>query len=339
MQGEPITKGDLVKLSDGSLTEADARAMLERKRWPNGVVCAFTDCGGAEVTRFEVKAGTRKLANGKVREIAARSLFKCKACSRQFTVTKGTIYEDSHIPLRTWLIVSYRMCSTKTSVSALQIQREFGLKSYRSAWFMCHRIRYAMTDKNPTRLKGTIEVDETYIGGKPRGHLSQRTNATTTMSERISAAWAKKEAVFGIRERDGRVRAMAMHKPSQRKIQKAIFENVAAGESRLMSDEHNYYRGIDSLLPHDVIRHKSEYVRGEVHTQGIESFWSILKRGLTGTYYHVDAAYLNQYVQEYAFRHNTRHISDAERFDELMRKVGGRVDWYVGKGASEKEPS
>jgi transposase-like protein len=339
MQGEPITKGDLVKLSDGSLTEADARAILEKKRWPNGVVCAFDDCGGAEVTRFEVTGQTYKRKGKKDRVVPARSLFRCKACSRQFTVTKGTIFEDSKIPLRTWLMVGYRMCSSKTSVSALQIQREFGLKSYESAWFMCHRIRYAMTDKNPTRLKGTIEADETYIGGKPRGHLKQRISKHSTMSERISAAWAKKEAVFGIKERDGRVRAMAMHKPTQRKIQRAIFENVAASDSRLMSDEHNYYRGISSLLPHDVIRHKSEYVRGEVHTQGIESFWSILKRGLTGTYFHVDAAYLNQYVQEYAFRHNTRHISDTERFNELMRNVGGRVDWYVGKGASEPEPS
>jgi len=122
-----------------------------------------------------------------------------------------------------------------------------------------------------------------------------------------------------------------MHKPTQRQIQRTIFENVAASTSRLMSDEHNFYRGIDSLLPHDVIRHKSEYVRGEVHTQTIESFWSILKRGLTDTYYHVDAGY--------AFRHNTRHISDAQRFDELMKNVGGRVDWYVGEGASEVEPS
>lgn len=151
------------------------------------------------------------------------------------------------------------------------------------------------------------------------------------MSERIKAAWEKREPVFGIKERDGRVRAMAMGKLSQRKVQRTIFENVAAGESRLMTDEHNYYYGLQALLPHDVIRHKSEYVRGDVHTQGIESFWAVLKRGLVGTYHHVDAGYLNQYVQEFAFRANTRTISDEERFNYLLSRVEGRVEWYVVK--------
>src|SRR5690348_16289752 len=116
MQGEPIRKGDLVKLTDGTLTEADARALLEAKRWPDGVHCAFEDCGGARVTRFEVKGNTIKRKNGTVREVAPRQLFKCQECKRQFSVTKGTIFEDSHIPLRTWLMVAYRMCSSKKSV-------------------------------------------------------------------------------------------------------------------------------------------------------------------------------------------------------------------------------
>ena len=113
-------------------------------------------------------------------------------------MTKGTIYEDSHIPLRTWLMVSYRMCSSKTSVSALQIQREFGLSSYRSAWFMCHRIRFAMTDKNPTRLEGTIEADETYVGGKLRSHNTAA--GKHIRGDSLAQANAKKPAVFGIRE-------------------------------------------------------------------------------------------------------------------------------------------
>jgi transposase-like protein len=328
MHSERERKGQLLTVSDGSLTEADARAMVERIWWPNGVHCLFDDCGGAEVYRLVVKASTRK--NGK--HVGERHLFKCKACRRQFSVTKGTIFEDSKIPLRTWILTMYRMCSSKKGVSAHQIHREFGI-SYEAAWFMCHRIRYAMTDKNPTRLKGTIEADETYVGGKPRGHVTQRISQHATMSERISAAWAKKEAVFGIKEREGRVRAMAMHKPTQRKVQRAIFENVAASESRLMSDEHNFYYGIKALLPHDVIRHKSEYVRGDVHTQGIESFWALLKRGLIGTFHHVDAGYLNQYVQEFAFRSNTRNVTDGERFTSLLKNVGGRLDWYVGKNA------
>jgi len=155
------------------------------------------------------------------------------------------------------------------------------------------------------------------------------------MSERITEAWANKTPVFGIRERDGRVRARVMKKVSQQEIERTMFHHIDRENSRLMTDEHIIYNRINQLLPHDVIRHKSEYVRGEVHTQGIESFWAILKRGLVGTYHHVDAGYLNQYVQEYAFRHNTRHITDAERFNALLENVSGRLDWYVGKNAGE----
>ena len=334
MHKESTRKGQLLAISDGSLTEADARAMLERIRWPNGVHCLFEGCGGAEVYRIETEAKTLKSG----RKVGPRHLYKCKACRRQFSVTKGTIFEDSKIPLRTWILVMYRMGSSKKGVSAHQIHREFGL-SYESAWFMCHRIRYAMTDKNPTRLKGTIEADETYVGGKPRGHITSRIGKYATMSERIKAAWEKKEAVFGIKERGGRVRAIHMHKPSQRKIQRTIWEQVATSESRLMSDEHNFYYGIKGVLPHDVIRHKSEYVRGDVHTQGMESFWPLLKRGLIGTYHHVDAGYLNMYVQEFAFRTNTRKIDDGQRFATLMNQIDGRVDWYLGKNAKSEPVS
>lgn len=323
MHAEPKSKGPLVSLTDGTLTEADARAMLERIRWPEGVHCIFPDCGGAEVYRLEVKGKTLKSG----RRVGPRSLYKCKACRRQFSVTKGTIFEDSKIPLRTWIMVMYRMCSSKKGVSAHQIHREFGL-TYESAWFMCHRIRYAMDDKNPEPLSGTIEADETYVGGKPRGHRKHRSEKLT-MSERITEAWAKKTPVFGILERGGRVRAKAMPKITQTEVERTMFYGIDHKRSRLMTDEHAMYTNISKMLPHGVIRHKSEYVRGEVHTQGIESFWAILKRGLVGTYHHVDAGYLGQYVNEFAFRHNSRKISDAERFTSLLRNVSGRVDWYL----------
>ena len=198
MHKESESKGDLVKLTDGTATEGDARALFERMRWPNGVRCVLPDCGGAEVYRLSIKG--KRLKSGRI--VGPRELFKCKACRRQFSVTKGTIFEDSHIPLRTWLVVMYRMCSSKKSVSARQIEREFGL-SHRAAWFMCHRIRWAMTDKNPPKLSGDVEADETYIGGKPRGHKARR--KPRTMSEAISAAWASKAPVFGMAERLARV--------------------------------------------------------------------------------------------------------------------------------------
>ncbi len=326
MHREPTRKGDLQTLTDGTLTEADARTMFERMRWPNGPVCTFGDCGGSEIYRLSVAGKTLK--SGRV--VGPRELFKCKACRRQFSVTKGTAFEDSKIPLRTWLVVMYRMCSSKKSVSARQIEREYGL-SHRAAWFMCHRIRFMMTDKNPTPLKGTIEADETYIGGPPRGHKSNR----RITSEAWRAAYYSKTPVFGVVERGGRVRADVMPKVSRENVERELRQHVDPARSRIMTDEHPIYRKLSRMLPHDVIRHESEYVRGEVHTQSIESFWAILKRGLVGTYHHVDAGYLGQYVNEYEFRHNTRKVSDAERFRALVSQTEGRLDWYLGGNASQ----
>ncbi len=328
MHGEPSIKSDLTNLQRGLMTEADARAMLERIRWPNGLACVF--CGVMEVGRIETKASTR--TNG--RPIPARHLFKCKACKKQFSVTKGTIFEDSKIPLQLWITVMYRMCSSKRGISAHQIHREYGVW-YEAAWFMLQRIRWAMSDKNPTLLSGVVEADETYVGGKPRGHR-RGIQQTISRSELIKEAWAKKTPVVGILERGGRVRATVITHPVNRKMaQSYLRANVDFTKSALITDESWLYGGIDKELPHGVVRHKSEYVRGTTHTQGIESFWSILKRGLIGTYYHVDAAYLNQYVQEFAFRHNARKITDAERFASLLGQVEGRLDWYVGRDVQE----
>ncbi|HLF79926.1 MAG TPA: IS1595 family transposase, partial [Dehalococcoidia bacterium] len=318
-------KDDLVKLERDILTEEQTRAMLERIRWPEGPRCIFPDCGGAEVYRIEVKGKT--YASG--RTVAPRHLYKCKACRRQFSVTKGTIFEDSKIPLTTWIRVMYRMCSSKKGVSAYQIKREFGLH-YEAAWFMCHRIRWAMTDKEHSLLSGVVEADETYVGGKARGKPQP-------MKKAIKDASNRKTQVLGMLERGGRVRAIALSKKGQRitvpQAQAALLAHIDTENAHLMTDEYVYYSGIEARLPHGIIRHKSEYVRGAVHTQGIESFWAGLKRQLTGTHHHVDAAYLNQYVQEHAFRHNTRKVEDRERFATLLGQAEGRVDWYLGLNA------
>ncbi len=329
MHTESNPKGDLVKLQRGLLSEAEARAMLERIRWgDDGPRCIFPDCGGAEVYRIETKASVRK--NG--RAVPARHLFKCKACKRQFSVTKGTIFEDSKIPLTVWISAMYRMCSAKRGVSAHEIHRQYGI-GYEAAWFMVHRIRWAMTEKGGSLLSGVVEADETYVGGKPRGHR-KGIQQTLTRSEVIKAAWAKKTPVVGMLERGGRVRAHVMDHPINRKRTEAnLLANIDVEKSVLITDEFWIYGGIDKHLPHGVVTHKREYVRGTTHTQGIESFWSILKRGLIGTYYHVDAGYLNQYVQEFAFRHNHRKISDQERFTALLGQIDGRLTWYVGQNA------
>ncbi len=330
MHGEPKSKSEILSVSDGTLTEADARAMLERIRWPNGVHCVFADCGGAEAYKIEVKAGKRN--DG--RFVGPRHLFKCKACRRQFSVTKGTIFEDSKIPLRTWIMVMYRMCSSKKGVSAHQIHREFGIK-YESAWFMCHRIRYAMQDKNPLLLSGTIEADETYIG--PR-----RRRGSPTTRERIKDEqemglrpqpvrdWREgKQIVFGIVERGGKARTMHIKDATKDEINPILIKNIDLKESRLITDAHPSYRLIRHHLPHDVIKHELEYVRGDVHTQNIESYWSTLKRGLFGTFHHVGENHLGQYLSEFEYRFNRRKITDADRFYALLGQIEGRLAWYL----------
>lgn len=298
-------------------TDDQCREFLEASRWPDGPVCP--KCGEQEPYRIERKSRTKNKVT---------KLYRCKSCRKDYTATVGSIFEDSKIPLQKWFAGIFLMCSSKKGMSAHQLHRQLEV-TYKSAWFMCHRIREAMKDKSFAPMTGVVEVDETYIGGKPRGHRLHRIEKHSTMSERITAAWAKKEPVLGIVERGGRVRTVSMGKLTRKSVQETIIATVDTERTALMSDEHMYYYGINRTLPHGIIRHKSEYVRGAVHTQGIESYWAILKRGLYGTFHHVDAAYLSMYLPEFEFRYNRRKISDAERFVSLMQQVSGRrVTWY-----------
>jgi len=259
-------------------------------------------------------------------------VWKCADCRKQFSVLTGTIFHGSKIPVRTWLFVVVEMCASKNGVSAREIQRKYDLTP-KSAWFMAHRIREAMKrDPLAGLLAGTIVADEAYIGGTAR-----RKRGTLNASDETEVP--RKSIVLTLVHREsGEARSRVIPNVKGDTLFDALMADVDTRESRLMTDEHQAYYWLKRRLPHDVIRHKSEYVRGDVHTQNIESFWALLNRGLIGTYHHVDAGYLNQYVSEYEFRHNTRHINDSERFNALLRNVSGRLDWYVGK-ASQAEPS
>jgi len=310
-----------------------ARAYLESIRWPDGPVCP-EGCA-AEVYRFEAKT-RRKAKNGELVAQPVRHLLKCAQCKRQFSATVGTIFEDSKIPLNKWLAAIYLMCASKKGVSAHQIHRMLGA-TYKSAWFMCHRVRHAMKDKGGL-LRGIIEADETYVGGKPRG--SQKARAGRTMSERIREAWDKKVPVLGILEREGRVRTVVMKPVTKRGAQATLLENIDLQDSRLMTDQSSLYFGIAEHLPHFTVQHDREYVTGDgiIHTQGIEGFWSLLKRGLNGTFHHVKPSYLPMYCDEFAFRYNERKVTDGERFASALQGVNGRLTWYVGKQAGRGEP-
>ncbi len=210
-----------------------------------------------------------------------KGVLKCRACRRQFTVTVGTIFEDSHIPLERWLMAIHLLCASKKGMSAHQLHRMLGI-TYKSAWFMAHRIRYAM-EQPPLRdkLRGVVEVDETYIGGKPRkGQVRTRQEA---------GRWkAEKPMVVALVERDGDVRSISRRTVTEKNLKQVVRDNVEPS-ARVMTDSFPAYRGLDRYFAeHQAVDHsRQEYRRGDAYTQTVESYFAILKRGINGVYHHV----------------------------------------------------
>lgn len=304
-------------------TDEECRTFLEKQRWPNGPICP--KCGATEPYHITRKSRTKNVV---------QSLYRCRACKRQFTATVGTIFEDSHVPLSKWFAAIYLMCSSKKGVSAHQLHRTLGI-TYKSAWFMCHRVREAMTEKGFDLLSGTIEADETYIHPRTRrGHKvwHEKVKDEIEMGLRPQpekkAPYQDNPTVFGILERNGRVRTMKVPATTSAVLKPIMGRMIDMRNACLITDGHPAYRDIRRFLPHDVIDHEVEYVRGDVHTQGIENYWSLLKRGLYGVFHHVGEGYLSQYLSEFEFRFNRRKISDAERFAALMKQTQGRLLWY-----------
>lgn len=300
---------DLDKIMAHFGTEEAARQYLEAVRWPNGPVCPH--CGNDDRTKIY------DLAPNPAKGIRA-GLRECK-CGSTFTVTVGTIFEKSHIPLRKWLVAWYMLCTSKKGVSAAQIQRMLDLGSYRSAWFMMHRIRYALREPIfADRLGeggGIVEVDETYVGGKPRrgGKPSKKGRGT------------KKIPVVALVERGGRVRSRAVTKVTGRTLRQVMDEHLHP-TAHVVTDELQAYRAPGMrFASHRTVAHgKKEYVRDDVHTNTVEGYFSLFKRGLNGTFHHVGAHYLDQYLAEFDFRYNTREISDGARTIKALAKAPGK---------------
>jgi transposase-like protein len=268
---------NLVRLIQEFADEDKCRAYLEALRWPKGIQCP-------------------KCKADKVYRILKRDQFVCDSCSHQFSVTSGTIFHDTRLPLWKWLVAVYLMAESKKGISACQMQRTLKV-SYKTAWYLCHRIRKAMTEANPRPLRGTVELDETWIGGKR--HRKQRTYLKN------------KGMVLGAIERGGPVRLKAelrSKNPSQRIIRQWIKETTAPDAKRLMTDSHRAYFGIaDKDTTHESVDHKKkEYVRGEVHTNSIENAWSLFKRSIVGSYHRVSAKHLDAYLDEFEWRFNNR---------------------------------
>lgn len=287
---------------------------LVARRWPNGVICPR--CGSDKVTFM-----------------ASRRVWQCKTRhpKSQFSVKVGTIFEDSPIGLDKWLCAMWMLANCKNGNSSWELHRTLGV-TQKTAWFMLQRIRLALQAEDADKLTGEVEVDETYIGGRARFMHRDRAQNTSTGGK-------GKVAVMGLLERDGKVRAKVIADASRETLQGEVRENVEAG-AMLFTDGWRSYRGLGTDYVHQVIEHAEKYVDGQIHTNGIENFWSLLKRGIKGTYVSVEPFHLFRYLDEQTFRFNTRKSSDARRFSLAVTQIVGKRLTYsalTGKDAADRE--
>jgi transposase-like protein len=248
-------------------------------------------------------------------------VWTCLECRKQFSVKVGTIFEDSAIGLDKWLCAMWLLANCKNGISSYEVARALGV-TQRTAWFMLHRIRYAQHHGGINKMSGSVEADETFIGGKARFmHANKR-------SEKIHGRGPEGKAiVFGLLDRETRkVRATVVGTRRKRDLQKHVRANVAPG-SELNTDALKSYEGLDEYQ-HKVIDHAEAYVDGTIHTNGLENFWSLLKRAIKGTYVSIEPFHLFRYLDEQTFRYNERHLTDAERFSNVLGSIRGkRLTW------------
>jgi transposase-like protein len=298
------TKDDQVirELPLACADEAAAVEFMEHQRWGGKAFCPH--CGDFSV--YQMK-------NAKTGERQANYRWRCRGCKEQFTVRIGTVLEDSRIPLRHWCFAFWRAATSKKGVSALEIKRQTGL-SYKSALFLLNRIRCAMNEEPTTPLTGTVEVDEVYIGGKPRRN--------TFNPRGVAHKWP----VVAMLERDGRVKTKPMANVNAENVSELLKANIDPS-ARLITDEHKAYTKVGKEFAggHETVRHyKGEYVRGDVTTNRVEGFFSVLRRGLHGIYHAVSREHLPKYMAEYEFRYNHRGLSDGQRTCHAIRSAQGK---------------
>ena len=277
----------------------------KRTEWRDGVICPR--CGGKSVSFLK-----------------NQMRWQCSARhpQRQFSIKVGTIMEDSPIGLDKWLPAMWLLQNCKNGISSCEIARALGV-TQKTAWFLLHRIRLAQQGKQGGKLSGEVEIDETFIGGKSRNmHKAKRERVIT------GTGGKDKTVVMGMLERGGNVRAMVVGNRTKKELQKNVREHVEAGAA-IFTDELHSYDGLEFDYQHAIINHAVEYVNENVHTNGMENFWSLLKRGLHGTYISVEPYHLFRYIDEQAFRFNNRKMTDGERFDIGVREIVGKRLTYA----------
>jgi transposase-like protein len=310
---------NLTQIAKSYHDEDSARAFLEAQRWPDDKP-GCPHCGEiGRSYRLPPIAGKPK-KNGEI--TYRKGIWKCGGCRKQFTVTVDTIFEDSHIPLHKWLMAFHLLCASKKGMSAHQLHRMLGV-TYKSAWFMAHRIRYAMAQLNLPKLSGTVEVDETYVGGKqeygPHGLRKNKSN---------------KAPVVSLVERGGNVRSFHQEVVTGKTLKQVVRENVSPS-AHVMTDDHPGYGGLGKhFRRHSTIRHSWKvYARKEgdvlISTNTIEGYFSILKRGINGVYHHVGKQHLHRYLSEFDFRYNSRFSEDGDRALLAIKGASGKRLTYV----------
>lgn len=296
------------ELTNPIFQDADkAREWLEGHLWPSGPVCPRCGTVG-NATAMDTRPG----------------VYQCNesACRNQFTVTVGTLFERSHIPLNKWLLVAFLMCASKKGISAHQCHRMIGV-SYKSTWFMMHRLREAMRELSPTGMGGEgkiVEADETFIGGKEKNkHRNKRT-------KKIGSTYGK-EAAFSLVERGGKVRSHHIPDVGIKTLRRILVAQLDKG-TYLMTDSAGQYHHAHRDFKHAQVNHTiGEYVRGEAHTNTVESYFATLKRGIIGTYHHVSQQHLKRYLAEFDFRYNERSklgVNDKVRAEKMLKGIVGK---------------
>jgi transposase-like protein len=300
-----------MNLTAPEFQDADkARAHLEKQRWPAGPICSH--CGVVNEATYVGGKSARK------------GVWQCNACRGQFSVTTGTVFESSKIPLNKWLLATYLISSSKKGYSAHQLHRTLGI-TYKSAWFMAHRIREAMKPSNPGPLGGegnVVEADETYVGGKEANkHKNKRAG--------VRSHYGRKEAVVSLVERSGAVRSFHVANVNAKTLRPMIVKNISR-KSHLMTDGHVIYTHVGrEFAAHSAVDHAAgEYVReGVHHSNTVENYFSILKRGITGTFHHVSEAHLSRYLAEFDFRYSHRAglgVDDTARMALMLDGIAGK---------------
>ena len=286
---------DLLSITDMFDTDAECRAYLEALRWPKGVECPR--CESKSISRIQV-----------------RKVFECDKCRYQFSVTAGTIFHDSHLPLPKWFLAIFLITESRKGMSALQLKRLLKV-SYKTAWYLCHRIRESMRCDNPEPLTGTVECDETYVGGRRRN---------------VGRGYrGNKMMVLGALQRGGQIRLKVGKRNDKATLQGFVADHVSPNVANIYTDEHPGYVGLDddsgATGLHQTVNHSAkEYVRGHVHTNSVESAFGLFKRAVVGSFHQVSAKHLDRYLDEFEFRFNNRKNPYLFR-DTLLRLTKGNA--------------